>query len=103
MSAYLELLEEKNKLGIITNGYLNCRTEWYNKTAKQKIKDNYDNTSERELIRIKANANLYLQTILISKIKEGNKYLDSIKGWVTFFGILQIVSIASVVIYLMAL
>jgi len=103
MSAYLELQEEKNKLGIISDNFFSSQTKFYNGIRSEKTKESYDNGAKRELIRIKANATLYLNAIQIGEIKEGNRKLDNIKGWVTFFGILQIVSIVAVVIYLMNL
>ena len=95
MGAFLELLEEKKEMSLISVKYFNQQTGWYNQKAlKQGVKDNYDKRAEKKLALLKQDKSTFLTLELISVVKDTKNITNEIKGWVKFLGIMFIVGIA---------
>ena len=95
MGAYLELLEEKKEMGLISTKYFNQQTSWYNnKHEEQSTKNVFDSEAEKKLALLKQDKTVYLTLEMISILKETEENTNQIKGWVTFFGVLYILAIA---------
>lgn len=100
MSKYLELLHFKHDLGLISEEYLEGEESHYNSQLNTSWKDMLDKRSERQLILMEKDKNWFIATELLSKIKDIKKSNNTIKGWITFIGVLIIIGIiANIVLY----
>ena len=91
MSAYLELLEEKSKLGLITGKSLEDKEKWYYlKQVKQMHKDNADAKAKIELDLIKSDKSAFLTIQVLNELNQINKSTRSTNGWITFIGIINL-------------
>ena len=99
MSAYLQLLEEKKEMGLISNKYFKSQTKWYNlKDLDKSIKATFDSQAEKKLAILKQDTSTFLTVELISVVNDTKTSTNQIKGWVTFFGVLYIVGIVVTVL-----
>lgn len=93
MSSYLDLLEEKKRLGLISPIFFYNQKKWYNnKSVAVKWKEKADTNAENDLALLKEDKMFYLNTVLVQEMKNTTRYTKNILNWVTFFGILYIVS-----------
>ena len=99
MGAYLEILEKKHELGLITNRIFIANKKWY-KNMSQKYKDIQDNNSDKKLILLKEDKMWFITIDLLLQIKDIKNSNNSIKGWLTFIGILYIIGIIGALITL---
>ncbi|SDS49824.1 hypothetical protein SAMN04515667_2310 [Formosa sp. Hel1_31_208] len=104
MSNYLELLEEKKELGLITTALYKSRVKMYeSKGVKQNVKDKYDASAQKKLTLIKEDKISFLTIELINEVKLTNKNTNAIKGWVTFIGIMFVLGLIMAIYSVMQL
>ena len=93
MSAYLELLEEKYKIGLISDKDSKSLEATYKGLMLQNDKDKLDSQAEKKLIILKQDKSTFLTVELISLVNDTKKSTNTIKKWVTAFGIVWVLGL----------
>jgi len=93
MSAYLDLLIEKREMGLISDARAKSRKKHYDELNSKSEKENLDNQAEKKLRILKQDKSTFLSIELISLVSDSKRSTNTIKNWVTFFGILYILGV----------
>ena len=90
MSAYVELLEEKKEMGLISDEYAKSRKKHYDDLDS---KINLDSQAKKKLAILKQDKSTFLTVELISLVNDTKKSTNTIKNWVTAFGIVWVLGL----------
>lgn len=93
MSKYVEMLERKYELGLISKENLDADKLGYSQEYNSKRKNILDEKGENELAFIEKDKNWFIATALLSELKDIKKSNRTMKGWITFIGILIIIEL----------
>ena len=93
MSKYLEMLERKYELGLISKEYLDTNKLDYINELRVVYKKKLDEESVPQLVFLEKDKNWFIRTELLSELKGIKKSNKTMKGWITFIGILIIIEL----------
>ena len=93
MSKYLEMLERKYELGLISKEYLDTNKLDYINELRVVYKKKLDEESVPQLVFLEKDKNWFIRTELLSELKDIKKSNKTMKGWITFIGILIIIEL----------
>ena len=93
MSKYVEMLERKYELGLISKENLDANKLSYTQELMTKRKNMLDEKGESHLAFIEKDKNWFIAIELLSEIKDIKKSNKTMKGWITFIGVLIIIQL----------
>ena len=93
MSKYLEMLNRKYVLGLISKENLDAENLDYIQALSVEYKNTLDEKGKHQLVFMEKDKNWLIATALLSQLKDIKKSNKTMKGWITFIGVLIIIEL----------
>ena len=93
MSKYVEMLERKYELGLISKENLDAENLSYIQISNVEYKNTLDEKAKHQLAFMEKDKNWFIATALLSELQDIKKSNKTMKGWITFIGVLIIIQL----------